>query len=238
MTIFKGINTAATGLMAHQARLEAIAHDISNISTTGYKATRIAFQELVDADGSGAGSASIELGLSLRPGAFVDSQYPLDVAIDGPGFLQISRADGSIALTRAGELRLDANGAIVTAAGDRLVPPVTLPQGTAASAVEIAPNGALSANGQALGRIELVEVPAPSALSAVSGNLFAPTEASGAPTASSSSTLMQGMVERSNVDLATAMVEMIAAQRAFQLASRAVKTQDQLMMITNQIRRF
>ncbi|MGI9658156.1 MAG: flagellar hook-basal body protein [Gaiellaceae bacterium] len=232
-----GIHSAAAGLLAHQARMDALANDIANVSTSGYKSTRIAFQELVGADGAGSGAASVELGRSLRPGTFVQSGDPLSVAIDGPGFLQVRRADGSAALTRSGELHVDSNGALVTASGERLEPPVTLPPGTSPGNVDIEINGEVSANGRAIGRIELVEVPAPSGLISAAGNLFLATESSGAPTASTSSTLLQGVVEGSNVDLGTAMVEMIAAQRGFQLSSRAVRTQDQLMEIANAIRR-
>ena len=236
--MLKGIHSAAAGLIAHQTRMDMLANDIANVSTAGYKSTRVAFKELVGNAGDGAGSAAVELGRSLRPGAFQETGEPLSVAINGPGFLQVRRGDGTIALTRSGQLRLDAAGALVTAAGERLEPPVTLPTGASPSAVRIGQDGSLTVNSQPAGKIELVEVPAPTGLRSVSGNLFVPTEASGAPTASPSSTLMQGMVEASNVDLGATMVEMMLAQRGFQLASRAIRTQDQLMMITNQIRRF
>ena len=217
--------------------MDALANDIANVSTTGYQSVRFAFQELVGAAGSGSGAASVELGRSLRPGTFLESDNPLSVAIDGPGFLQVRRADGSTALTRSGELHIDANGALVTASGERLEPPVTLLSGASPSDVEIEPGGAVRTNGQSIGRIEVVEVPAPAGLLSAAGGLFLATESSGAPVAGTASTLRQGLVEGSNVDLGTAMVEMIAAQRGFQLSSRAIRTQDQLMEITNAIRR-
>ena len=236
--MLKGIHTAAAGLIAHQTRMDMLANDIANVSTAGYKSARVAFKELVGDDGAGAGSAAVELGRSLRPGAFIESGNPLSVAINGPGFLQVRRADGSLALTRSGELRLDANGAIVTPAGERLEPSVTLPPGTSPGSVTIGRDGSLTVADKSVGKIELVEVPAPSGLRSVAGNLFVATEASGAPIASPPSTVMQGMLEASNVDLGAAMVEMMMAQRGFQLASRAVRTHDDLMRITNQIRRF
>lgn len=235
--MLKGIHSAAAGLLAHQARMDSIANDIANVNTSGYRSMRAAFQELVGDDGSGAGAASIELGRSLEPGLFLETGDPLTVAIGGPGYLQVSRADGTLALTRSGELRIDGNGAIVTATGERLQPSLTLPPGTSPSAIEIGLDGAVTANGQSVGTIELVDVPAAGGLQALAGNLYLPTDASGAPAPTRTSTLVQGHVEGSNVDLGVAMVEMITAQRGFQLSSRAIRTQDQLMEIANAIRR-
>lgn len=233
-----GIYSAAAGMAAQQTWLDALANDIANVNTPGYKQQRIAFRDLEYSGFEvGAGAAATSIGLSDAQGSFVQSDDPLALAIEGPGYLKVKRADGSVALTRNGQLHLDANGSLTTATGERLEPPVTLPQGTDVSLVKIARDGTVTASGGAkLGKIDLADVPVPGALQAVGDGLLVPTAASGQPIAAGGQ-IRQGWIEQSNVDLADAMVNMIQAQRAFQLASRAVQTQDQLAEIANGIRR-
>lgn len=235
----EGIYSAAAGMAAQQTRLDALANDVANVNTTAYKHERLGFRDLVyQAEQGvpiGAGSAPVDVGRSFEQGALTETGDPLSVAIVGPGFFQVRRADGSVALTRDGRLALDANGAIVTSTGERLVPPLTVPAGTDASAISIASNGAVSVGATSIGRLSIVTVPAPSALAPAGDNLFAPTAASGAPAAVTGTTVQQGSLEGSNVDLAAAMVDMIDAQRGYELASRAIKTQDQLLDGANQL---
>jgi flagellar basal-body rod protein FlgG len=183
----------------------------------------------------GAGAAPIDLGRTTTAGSLNDTGNPLDVAIVGAGYFQVKRADGTTALTRNGQFTVDGNGSIVTQTGERLVPPITLPKGTDPSTVTIASDGQVTAGGTAIGKISVVDVTNPGGLLSVGNNLFVATAASGAPAAARGSTLQQGAIESSNVDLASAMTEMIEAQRGFQFASRAISTQDQLLNDANQL---
>ena len=232
-----GLHAAASGLAAQQVRMDAIANDIANVNTAGYQKQRVVFHDLVyDAGGVGSGTVADAVGRSWQPGTPMPSENPLAAAIDGPGFFQVKLADGRVALTRAGDFQVDAQGRLTTARGELLQPPVTLPKGTDPSKVTIAPDGTVSAGTQKLGQIALVDVPARAGLQALGGDLYVATTASGAPTQVKGSTLQQGVLESSNVDLATAMTELVDAQRAFTLDSKVVQTQDQLLDIANQIR--
>ena len=238
--MLSGIYAAATGMAAQQAYLEAVSNDIANVNTVGYRAQRIDFRDLAYGEQRGVlvggGAAATTIGVTQSPGARLPNDSPLALAIDGPGYFQVRRADGSVALTRSGDFRLDAGASIVLASGERLEPPVTMPAGASLSELVVHRNGQVVVAGQEIGRIVLVDVPAPSGLIAVGGGLYAPTEASGAP-AATGSTIVQRQLEASNVNLAEAMVGIVEAQRGFQLTARALRTQDQLMEIVNQIRR-
>ncbi len=235
----EGIYSAAAGMAAQQTRMDSLANDVANVNTTGYKQQRIGFRDLVyEAEQGvaiGAGSAPIDLGRSFAQGALTQTGDPLSLAITGPGFFQVKRADGSTALTRDGQFGLDANGAIVIAHGEHLVPPLTVPKGTDPAQISISSTGAVAVGATLVGRITIVDVPAVGALAPVGDNLFAPTAASGAPAAVTGSAVQQGSVEASNVDLASVMTDMIDAQRGYELASRAIKTQDQLLDVANQL---
>jgi flagellar basal-body rod protein FlgG len=189
---------------------------------------------------AGAGAAAELIGRSQEQGAMQDTGQPLDVALQGPGFLQVKRPDGSLALTRDGSLRLDADGRLTTKDGLLVQPPISVPRGTTPEKLSIAADGTVraSAGGRALGRIELVNVRAPDGLQSIGGNLFAASAASGQPSAAGAgTTLRQGVLEGSNVDVGDAMVDMIDAQRSFQMASKAIQMQDQMLEIANQVKR-
>lgn len=236
-----GLYAAATGLAAQQARLDVLANDLANVGTTGYKRARLGFHDLLyglrDGVQTGSGVAVGELGRSHAPGVLTQSGDPLSVAIEGAGWLQVLTADGKPALTRDGTLRLDATRRLVTARGERIAPPLTIPPDVSVEDVAIAADGTVTAAGKPLGRIVVVEVPRPDGLVPVGDNLFRPAEESGAPRVAKGSVLRQGYLEASNVDVAEAMATMIEGQRAFELASRAVRMQDQLLEIANGIRR-
>jgi flagellar basal-body rod protein FlgG len=246
--MLEGLYSAAAGMAAQQQRIDGVANDLANASTTGYKHVRVGFRDLLyNAQGgsagptvlAGAGAAAGFIGRSQGQGALQTTDQPLDVAIQGPGFFQVKRPDGSLALTRDGSLRLDSQGRLTTNDGMILQPPITLPRGTSADKLSIAGDGTVRAGaGRPLGRIELVTVPAPDGLQPLGGNLFAANAASGAATAAgNNSTLRQGALEGSNVDVGDAMVDMIDAQRSFQLASKAIQMQDQMLEIANQVKR-
>jgi flagellar basal-body rod protein FlgG len=236
-----GLYSAAAGMAAHESWLDMLSNDVANVNTPGYHRHRVAFRDLglgsVGGIEVGSGAAAETIGVTQRQGALLPTDSPLALAISGPGWFQVRRADGTIALTRSGDFRLDGQGAIVLATGERLEPPITVPPGTEADGITVAPDGTITAGTTQIGQITIVDVPAPSGLIAVGGGLYLPTEASGAPAPRTGVRIDQHMLEASNVELADAMVGVIQAQRGYQLASRAVRIQDQLLEIVNAIRR-
>jgi flagellar basal-body rod protein FlgG len=229
-----GLQIAASGLLAQEWRLAAVANDVANVNTAGYTASRTAFSEVLGTQGGvRAGSA----GSSSVGGTLAPSDNPLAVAIDGPGFIQVRAADGTVALSRDGNLHVGSDGKLALASGAVLDPPVTIPADVEAGTVSIARDGTVTAAGRKLGALTLVDVPAADELASRPDGLRTTTAASGAAQASEAVTVQQGFVEGSNVDLASALTELMDAQRAFQLSSRALHTQDQLLEIANGIRR-
>ena len=240
--MLEGLYSAAAGMQAQQQRIDTVANDLANVNTNGYKKSRVAFRDLLyvpDASGnvrSGAGTAATTIGRSFGQGAIRETGNQLDLAIGDGGFLQVRRQDGTTALTRDGALKLDLRGRLTTARGDLLQPAVTVPAGTKESDVQIASDGTVAVNNRPVGQIRVVTVRSPQALDSIGDNLYRPTAASGAATAFAGGRLTQGAVEASNVDVADSMTEMIDAQRSFQLASKAIQMQDQLLQIANQVK--
>jgi len=240
--MLEGLYSAAAGMQAQQQRMDSVANDLANANTNGYKKSRIAFRDLLyvgDASGkvrSGAGAAAATVGRGFGQGALRETGNPLDLAIQGGGFLQVRRADGTTALTRDGSLRLDPRGRLTTQQGDLVQPAVTVPAGTNESDLQIGADGTITANNRPLGRIQVVGVRSPEALQSIGDSLFRATAASGAPAALATGRVTQGSVEASNVDVADSMTEMMDAQRSFQLAGKAIQMQDQLLQIANQVK--
>ena len=239
--MLEGLYTAAAGMAAQERRLDGVSNDIANVNTAGYKRVRIGFRDLVyQQDGpsgvrTGAGAAATQLGRGSEQGALQQTGQPFDLAISGDGYFQVRRGDGQLALTRDGSFHVDARGQLVTAGGDRLVPPITIPAGVDAKSVTIGADGAVTANGRRLGAIRLVTVPAPTGLAPAGDNQYLVTAASGGLRAATG-TIAQGALESSNVDLADAMVDMMDAQRSYSMASKAIHMQDQMMEIANGIK--
>jgi flagellar basal-body rod protein FlgG len=246
--VLEGMYTAAAGMAAQQTRLDAVSSDLANVDTTGYKSARVAFRDLVydDAQGYGAakgvtigaGSAATSIGRSSAQGSLQNTDRSLDVALNGPGFIQVKLKDGSKALTRDGNLQVAADGRLALHSGEVIDPPVKLPAGADADQVKFASDGTVSYKDVKLGQLKLVDVPAPAALKGGPDNTYVATTGSGAVRAAAkTTTLTQGTLEASNVDQATAMTDMIEAQRAYQLASKAITTQDQILEIANQVKK-
>ena len=237
-----GIYAAAAGLAAQQVRLDAIANDLANTGTLGYKAERVGFRDLLYGSEQGvavgSGAAAVDLGRSDLQGTLGDSGNPLSLAIQGPGFYQIKRADGTTALTRNGAFQLDAQGRLVTSNGEELVPPIRVPTDTQPKDVTVATDGAVTVKGKSVGTIKLVNVPAPTQLQPVGDSSFAVTSASGAASpVAAGSKVMQAQTEESDVDVASAMTDMLDTQQTYTLVSRALQTQDQLAQIANGLKR-
>jgi len=245
--MLEGLYSAAAGMTAQQQRIDGVSNDLANVNTTGYKHVRVGFRDLLyNPQGreagatvtAGAGAAASFVGRSQAQGALQTTEQPLDLAIAGPGFFQVRTADGALALTRDGSFRVDPNGRLCSADGALVQPPIQLPQGTPIDRVAIGKDGTVRAAGQTVGRIQLVNVTAPDGLRALGDNRFEVTAQSGPARAAGNGTqVLQGRLEGSNVSMSDAMVDMINAQRAFQLASRAIHMQDQMLEVANQVKR-
>jgi flagellar basal-body rod protein FlgG len=242
--VLEGMYAAASGMAAQQQQLDAIGNDLANASTTGYKTERVGFRDLlynqIQQAGTdttaGAGAAANVIGFDQSQGAIQSTGNPLDLAIEGDGYFTVKRPDGTTALTRDGAFQLDGQGRLTTAEGDLLQPPITLPAGVSPSEVSIAPDGTVTGpKGATLGKVSLVTVAAPEHLLAAGGSLFTATTASGAPRPLEGSTIHQGALEGSNVDMATEMTQLMSTQRAYQLASNAIQNENQMLSIANQL---
>jgi flagellar basal-body rod protein FlgG len=245
--MLQGLYAAASGMEAQQNQFNAIANDMANLNTNGYQSTEVGFQDLLYSSGgnssgspqiaTGAGASSSIIGRSDAQGALQNTGRSLDVAINGSGYLQVRRGDGSTGLTRNGALQVNAQGEVTDSTGNPLVPQLKLPKGTDSSDIKIETNGQVISGSKTIGKIALVNVPAPSQLQPDGDSLFSVTSGSGATRPATGSTLQQGSLEGSNVDAAADMTEMISAQRSYQMASQAIQYQDQMMQIANGIKK-
>ena len=248
--MLEGLNSAAAGMAAQQQRLDAVANDLANANTVGYKHQRVGFRDLLyDSPGrssaggvrTGHGAAAVDAGRAWEEGALQRTDRTLDVAIQGAGFLRVRLPDGRDALTRDGGLHVDglrrlttSTGALVQGANG----PITIPRGVTEDQVTIASDGTVSAAGRRVGRLQLATVRAPSGLVSVGDNAFVTSAASGSAQAAPAATnLAPGALEMSNVDMAQAMVDMIQSQRAFELQSKAIHTADEMWQTANEVKR-
>jgi flagellar basal-body rod protein FlgG len=258
----RALYTAASGMNAQQTNIDNVAHNLANVNTTGFKKSRVEFEDLVYQQIRAAGASAsvsteapigLEVGLGTKPvatarnfstGNLRSTSGPLDLAIEGDGFFQISLPNGTTGYTRAGMFHLDAQGSMVTAQGYALEPQITVPPN--ATSVSISKDGVVSATvpgqttSQQLGTIELATFANAGGLTPLGGNLFTPTTASGdpatgAPGTDSRGTLEQGFVEDSNVSVVEEMVNMIIGQRAYEANSRVVKAADEMLGQVNQL---
>jgi flagellar basal-body rod protein FlgG len=242
--MLEGLYSAAAGMAAQQERLDAVANDLANVNTTGYKKERVGFRDLLYTQAGrgggtqvfeGAGAAATNLGRTLEQGSLQNTGRMLDVAIQGQGFIRVSH-NGQVALTRDGSLQVNAQGRLMTASGDFVQPAITVPAGTSPDDITIGKNGVVSVKGTQVGTIQLVTVPSPEGLTPIGDNLFQPGAASGNIRAANGTTLEQGFLEGSNVDMADAMVDMMNSQRSYQLASKAIQMQDEMAGIANGVK--
>jgi len=245
--MLEGLRTAAAGMAAQQQKLDAVSNDLANANTNGYKRVRVGFSDLLyeqagrpAAEGVmlGTGVRAVQAGRAFEQGSVRDTGNPLDVAIQGQGFLRVQLSDGRQALTRDGGLHLDGSRRLVTGSGAVVQPAITVPEGISEDAISIGRDGTVVAGGRTLGRLALVNVRNVGGLQSAGENAFVTTGASGnAVAAPAATTLSQGALEGSNTDMASAMVDLIDAQRTYQLTSKAIQTADQMMEIANGVKR-
>ena len=259
--MIRALYTAASGMTAQQTNIDNVAHNLANVNTTGFKKSRVEFEDLVYQEIRAAGSQAsatteapigLEMGLGTRAvatarnfsaGNLRSTGGQLDLAIEGQGFFKVSLPDGTTGYTRAGTFHMDAQGAIVTAEGYSLDPQITIP--SSATSVSISKDGIVSAvvagsGSQQLGTLELASFANPAGLTPLGGNIFQATtasgdEESGAPGTDARGTLAQGFVEDSNVSVVEEMVNMIIGQRAYEANSRVVKAADEMLGQVNQL---
>ncbi|MDI3340326.1 MAG: flagellar hook-basal body complex protein [Sphaerobacter sp.] len=252
--------TGATGLRAQQARIDTVANNLANAATTGFKMARVDLVDLIQqplevaraGDGSepetdlGAGVAVGDVSRSFAPGGVVPTGNPLDLMILGPdSFFVVTTPDGQQRYTRDGHLRVDGAGQLVTAAGDRVMPAITVPPG--ANVTEVTQEGRVLAllPGAAapveIGQLTLARFANPQGLAADGHNRFAATAASGEPEigtpgAGGLPTLMSGALEAADVDLADQMTTLIEAQRAYTANARSIQALDEMVGLVIQTR--
>ena len=247
---------AATGMQAQQQNIDAIANNLANVSTAGFKKGRVNFQEMMHVDpkqAAGGSVAPLGLGISVgsvakdfTPGALTQTGAQLDLAINGAGFIEVTLADGSRGYTRGGALQVSKDNYLATAAGHVLKPSIHVPAN--AAAIQIGADGKVSirssANGPLteVGQIELANFANPSALGALASGVYAPTEGSGEanyarPGNQGLGLLAQGALENSNVNLVDEMVTLMVAQRAYEMSSKVIQASDEMMALTNNLRR-
>lgn len=242
--MLEGIYSAAAGMSAQQQQLDAISNDLANEDTTGYKAERVGFEDLlyneIDVAGTdtsaGAGASAQMIGRDRAQGSLRETGNPLDLAIEGDGYFQVKRPNGEVSLTRNGGFGVDAKGTVTNAEGNSLVPPITLPAGVSPADLSIAPDGTVTAGLRKLGQIKLVSVPDPDQLLADGAGGFTTTTASGSIKPAGSAAIRQSALEGSNVDMATEMSTLVTTQRNYQLSSTSIQTENQMMSIANQLR--
>ena len=158
------------------------------------------------------------------------------MAVQGEGFIEVRRNDGSIGLTRDGSLELNDKRQLTTQRGMLVQPPITIPAGVPTNQVTIASDGTVAVTGKKVGKISLVAVPSPNGLVADGDSVFSATAASGAIKTATNTMLQQGALEGSNVDLGNEMAKMMTAQKEYQMGSEAVQYQEQMLTIANQIK--
>jgi len=261
--MLRALRTAATGMIAQQTGVDNIANNLANANTTGFKRTNIVFHDLLyqtiqessDGESQGAKPATLQIGhgatavatvRNFTQGGLSQTDNPFDLAINGDGFLQVQRPDGTISYTRDGTLTRDAEGNMVTQSGLAIEPNLSIP----ADAVEvhISQDGLVGVRMQGepglvqIGQLELARFSNPGGLSPVGDNLFEQTEASGEPTIGTPGQdglglLNQGFLEGANVDVVSEMVNLIAAQRAYEINSKMVTTSEEMMQLTNNMKR-
>ena len=259
--MMRSLWTGATGMVAQQLNIDVISNNLANVNTTGFKKSRAEFEDLMYQTMRMAGSITegdnrlpvgIQVGLGTRPtavhkfftqGDFQNTGNALDVAIEGDGFFQVD-VNGELMYTRAGSFKLNQDGTVVTANGYILQPEFAVPAET--KTVSISSSGhiaALDAQGQELAgaEIPLYTFINPAGLDARGRNLFTPTEASGdavegVPGTDNVGTLAQGFLEMSNVEVVDEMVNMIIAQRAYEMNSKAITASDQMLQQANNLR--
>ena len=260
--MLRALYSSAAGMQSQQTNLDVIANNLANVNTTGFKKNKPEFQDLLYQTSRAAGSdqgggnllpTGLQVGHGSRlvatskiftTGELTRTDERLDVAIQGDGFFEVQMPDGTKAYTRDGALKTAADGRVTTSDGLVLQGGFQpIPAGT--TSISIAPTGEVTTsgpNGNQTFRVQLVRFSNPAGLEAAGRNLYRETPASGSaeqgnPGENGFGDLQQGYLEMSNVKVVEEMVNLIVAQRAYEVNSKAVQAADEMMQISNNLRR-
>ena len=260
--MLRSLWVAKTGLEAQQAQMDVITNNIANVNTNGFKRSRAVFEDLLYQTVRQPGAPSsdqtqlptgLQFGTGVRPvaterlhtqGNLMQTSNSKDIAIDGKGFFQVQMPDGSLAYTRDGSFHVDNQGQLVTSSGYLLLPQITVPADAVLLTVSRSGQVTVTLPGDAapaeLGTMQLASFINPAGLEARGENLYIETSASGAPTVNQPGTnsmgqLSQGYVEAANVNVVEEMVNMVQAQRAYELNSKSVTAADQMLQKITQL---
>ncbi len=260
--MIRSLWTGTTGMHGQQLNIDVIANNLANVSTTGFKKSTTAFQDLLyqtmkvpgaQTSADTQSPSGILIGLGVKPaavtkvfsqGELIQTGNALDIAIEGRGFLQVEMPDGNIGYTRAGALQRDGNGRLTNSDGYPIFPSITIPDGS--TDIVISETGIVSAvigrdsEPTELGTLEMVLFTNNSGLRAIGKNLFVETASSGAaqvgtPGSEGYGTLLQTFLEGSNVNIVEELASMITTQRAYEINSKTIQTSDEMMQTTNQL---
>ena len=259
--MLRAFSTSATGMMAQQKLVDVIAHNLANVNTTGFKRSHINFQDLLYEKEKQAGTeiapgvnapTGLEVGSGVRVGStlkvfslgeFRSTNRNLDIAIRGEGFFQVLMPDGATRYTRDGSLQVNATGQLVTMSGYPIEPAITIP--TDAATIDIGADGGVNVTDgtgtrSVVGTIDLARFANPAGLTAEGDNVFAPTDASGEAEIGTAAqdgfgAVQSGFLEKSNVQMVDELVNLITAQRAYEINSRAIQAGDDMLRNTNNI---
>lgn len=250
------LSTTATGLTAEQVQLDAISNNLANVNTVGFKTSDPVFETLVYQQQIQPGAASsgntlypsgYDMGTGVRVAATVpvltqgnlkQTSNPLDMAVEGAGYFQVLQPDGQIGYTRDGAFQLNQNGQLVTADGYQVLPNITIPPN--ATGITIAQDGTISvttpgsSNATQVGQIQIANFVNPQGLQPIGNNLFLQTNSSGAAITGNPQTnglggINQGYLEQSNTNVVDSMVNLISAERAYQLGTNAASAAGQTL---------
>ncbi|MBI4378810.1 MAG: flagellar basal-body rod protein FlgG [Nitrospinae bacterium] len=262
--MIRAMYTAGTGMQAQQLNIDVIANNLANVNTTGYKRSRPDFQDLLYQTLRLPGTTSqtgdqvptgIQLGLGTKPAAvskiFIEgdmqqTQNELDLAIQGKGFFQVLRPDGTTAFTRAGAFKVDNTGRFVTSDGFPMTPTITIPNDVMSISIDQQGRVSVLRPGSVTptiaGTITLANFLNPAGLAGLGNNLYMQTDASGTPRTGNPGTnelgtIQQGFLEISNVSVVEELTNMILAQRAYEVNSKAIQTADEMLQIANNTKR-
>lgn len=260
--MMRALDIAATGLRAQDMNLTVTSNNLANLTTTGFKAQRAEFEDLMyqslkrvgssSSDATTVVPAGIQVGLGVNTGSITRdvsqgtlqvTNNPLDLGIRGPGYLQATLPDGTIAYTRDGALGISPLGEVVTQDGYLLEPGITIPED--ATEISISPDGIVEAffsnqaNPTQIGQLELANFINPEGLEAIGDNLFKFTSASGDPVLGNPGvdglgTVVQGSLEQSNVDSVEEITKLITAQRAYEMNTKVLTAADEMLQSLNQ----
>ncbi|MFP4429899.1 MAG: flagellar basal-body rod protein FlgG [Spirochaetota bacterium] len=264
--MMRSLYTAASGMTGQQFNIDTIANNLSNVNTTGFKKNRPDFEDLLYQTARVAGTPATEetlvpVGVQVGHGVRVAATQKIftqgslqntgnvgDIAISGEGFYRVLLYDGSFGYTRDGAFKIDANGQFVTSNGYRMMPEIILPEGFIRESVTVNQDGRVtvlvpgSDDPIEVGQVELYRFVNPAGLQAVGENVFKVSSASGEaiggrPGFDGMGSLEHRFIEASNVEVVQEMVNMIVAQRAYELNSKAIQTSDSMLGIANNLKR-